>query len=56
MKGKKLEQSLEEVGETAAAEAQPLTDVEGSEEYKREIIKVITRRVVSQAAMRAQAA
>ncbi len=56
VKGKNIEQALKEVGEAAAAEAQPFTDLEGSEEYKREIIKVITRRVVSQAVIRAQAA
>ncbi len=56
VRGAKIEHALKEVGEAAAAEAKPITDLEGSEEHKREIIKVITRRVVSQAISRARAA
>lgn len=52
--GSKLESKLaDEAGRIAAAEAQPTTDVNGSVEYKREIVKVLTRQVLSQAMKRA---
>jgi CO/xanthine dehydrogenase FAD-binding subunit len=40
---------LEETGETAAGEAEPLSDIHASEEFRRHLIKVLTKRMVKQA-------
>ena len=45
---------LEEMARTAAKEACPISDIYGSAEYKREMVKVIAKQVVSQAIKRAQ--
>jgi CO/xanthine dehydrogenase FAD-binding subunit len=50
LKGKKIaDKLLEEAGETAAGEADPVSDIHASEEYRRHLIKVLTKRMVKQA-------
>ncbi len=56
LRGKPVEPSLrEKAGEAAMAEATPITDVRGSAEYRKEMVKVLTRRAVQQAIQRAMA-
>ncbi len=43
---------LQEMGETAAAEVDPMDDNRGSAEYKREMVKVLARRATKQALQR----
>ena len=45
---------LEEVGRVAARESSPITDVHGSEEYKRRIVRLMTKEMVNRALKRAQ--
>jgi carbon-monoxide dehydrogenase medium subunit len=47
---------LAEAGELAAAEANPPSDVHGSAEYRREMVKVFVKRVGQLALERAKAA
>jgi CO/xanthine dehydrogenase FAD-binding subunit len=50
LKGKKIaDKLLEEAGETAAREAEPISDIHASEEYRRHLIRVLTERMVRQA-------
>ena len=42
-------QSIEAAGEQAANEAEPISDLRGSAEYRREIVKVLTRRTLNKA-------
>ncbi len=50
LKGKKIEQSLiEEAGRVASEEAQPISDVHASEEYKRRMVKVLVKQTVNKA-------
>jgi CO/xanthine dehydrogenase FAD-binding subunit len=50
LKGKKIaDKLLEEAGEAAAGEAEPLSDIHASEEYRRHLIKVLTNRMVRRA-------
>jgi len=50
LRGKKLaDKLLEEAGEAAAGEAEPVSDIHASEEYRRHLIKVLTRRMVKRA-------
>lgn len=46
--------SMDKAAEAAAEEAQPRSDLEGTTEYKKEIIRVITKKALGQAVMRAQ--
>jgi carbon-monoxide dehydrogenase medium subunit len=56
LKGKSITQTLiEEAAGISAEEAQPVTDINGSEEFKREIIRVIVRRAVKEALSRVSA-
>ncbi len=53
--GKALdEELLEQAGQAAAEAAQPITDIRGSMEYRREIVAVLTRRALSEAVARAE--
>jgi carbon-monoxide dehydrogenase medium subunit len=48
--GKKLgDQLLAEAGEAAASEADPVSDIHASEEYRRHLVRVLTERMVGQA-------
>jgi carbon-monoxide dehydrogenase medium subunit len=44
---------IEEAARVSAEDAQPTTDINGSEEYKREIVDVLVRRAIKEAAARA---
>lgn len=46
--------ALEEAAEAAAEEAEPMSNLEGTKEYKKRIVKVIVKKALSQAVMRAQ--
>ncbi len=46
--------TLEAAGEGAASDARPITDVRGSDDYRRELLKVYTRRVARIAIDRAR--
>ena len=51
LRGKKVESALiEKAAQAASAEAQPITDVRASAGYRREMIKVFTRRAIEQIA------
>jgi len=53
--GEKVQDKLiDEVAVAAAREARPISDVYGSAEYKKEMIKMITRQVVTKAIERAR--
>lgn len=57
LKGKKIsDELLVEAGQIASEEASPTTDAEVSEEYKRELVKVLVRRVGKEALERAKKA
>jgi carbon-monoxide dehydrogenase medium subunit len=53
--GKKVGESLGQIGEAAAEEARPQGDVSGSAEYKREMVRIVTNLAVTEALKRAQA-
>ena len=44
---------IEEAARLSGEDAQPITDINGSEDYKREIIRVLVRRTIKEAATRA---
>jgi carbon-monoxide dehydrogenase medium subunit len=46
---------IEETARVSAEDAQPTTDINGSEEYKREIVDVLVRRTIKEAKARAAA-
>ena len=49
LRGKKIEPALiEEVAQVTSGEAQPITDVRASAEYRKEMVKVFTRRAIEQ--------
>jgi len=57
LKGKKInDELLAEAGQIAAEESSPTTDAEVSEEYKRELVKVLVQRVGKEALERAKKA
>ena len=43
-----------EAGAKAAAEAQPISDLRGSEQYRRDVVQVLTARALVQACERAE--
>lgn len=56
LKGKKPEEGIiEEAARVASEEARPITDIRGSAEYRKEMVKVFTRRATNQALMIAKA-
>jgi carbon-monoxide dehydrogenase medium subunit len=55
LRGKKITEALlKEAGEIAAGEAEPLSDIHASEEYRRELVKVLTKRVGAEALAKAK--
>ncbi len=56
LRGQKITDSLlAEAGQVAAAEADPVADISASEEYRRELVKVLVPRVSKEAIRRAKA-
>lgn len=54
LKGNKITAKLlKEVGEAAAEEADPISDIHASEEYRRELVKVLVKRVATEALAKA---
>jgi carbon-monoxide dehydrogenase medium subunit len=54
IEGEKMTEGLiEKAARLAAEEAQPISDVYGSADYKREMVKVATKRAVKEAFKRA---
>jgi carbon-monoxide dehydrogenase medium subunit len=52
LKGRKISQEIiERAAETAAQEAQPIDDHRASAEYRKEMVKVLTRRALEQTSM-----
>lgn len=57
LKGKKITEALlEQAGEVASTEAEPISDIYASEEYRRELIKVLVPRMTKEALARAKKA
>jgi carbon-monoxide dehydrogenase medium subunit len=57
LKGKKITDALlAEAGEKAAAEADPVSDIQASAEYRRELVKVLVPRMTREALARAKKA
>jgi carbon-monoxide dehydrogenase medium subunit len=57
LKGKKITDALlKEAGEVASAEAEPISDIQASEEYRRELVKVLVPRMTGEALARAKKA
>jgi carbon-monoxide dehydrogenase medium subunit len=57
LKGKKITDALlEKAGEAAAKEAEPISDIQASEEYRRELVKVLVPRMTREALARARKA
>jgi carbon-monoxide dehydrogenase medium subunit len=57
LKGKKITDALlKEAGEAASAEAEPISDIQASEEYRRELVKILVGRVAKEALARAKSA
>ena len=57
LKGKKItEVLLTQAGEIASTEAEPISDIYASEEYRRELVKVLVKRIGKEALARAKRA
>jgi len=57
LKGKKITEALlTEAGEVASTEAEPISDIYASEEYRRELVKVLVKRMSKEALARAKKA
>jgi carbon-monoxide dehydrogenase medium subunit len=57
LKGKKITDNLlREAGEIASTEAEPISDIYASEEYRRELLKVLVKRMGNEAFTRAKKA
>ncbi|MFZ5645988.1 MAG: hypothetical protein ACOY30_00005 [Bacillota bacterium] len=53
IKGRAVTEALlEEVGKCAAAESKPISDIRGSEEYRRDMVRVFTKRALRKAIRR----
>jgi carbon-monoxide dehydrogenase medium subunit len=56
LRGKKITDNLlKEAGEVASTEAQPISDIAASEEYRRELVRVLVPRMGKEALARAKA-
>jgi carbon-monoxide dehydrogenase medium subunit len=56
LRGKKITDNLlKKAGEVASTEAQPISDIAASEEYRRELVRVLVARVGNEALARAKA-
>ena len=56
LRGKKVTDNLlKEAGEVASTEAQPISDIAASEEYRRELVRVLVPRMAKEALTRAKA-
>ena len=57
LRGKKItDDLLKEAGEIASVEAEPLSDIHASEEYRRQLVKVLVKRMGKEALTRARQA
>jgi len=57
LRGKKItDKRLKEAGQEASHEAEPISDISASEEYRRELVKVLVARVGKEALARARQA
>jgi carbon-monoxide dehydrogenase medium subunit len=57
LRGKKITDSLlTEAGQRASDEAEPISDIYASEEYRRELVRVLVKRVANEALARAKQA
>jgi carbon-monoxide dehydrogenase medium subunit len=57
LKGKKITEALlAQAGEAAAKEAEPISDIQASEEYRRELVKVLVPRMTREALAKAKKA
>lgn len=57
LKGKKItDELLSEAGQIASTEAEPVSDIYASEEYRRELVKILVKRVGKEALARAMQA
>jgi carbon-monoxide dehydrogenase medium subunit len=57
LKGKKITEALlRQAGQAAATEAEPISDIQASEEYRRELVKVLVKRMGKEAIARAKKA
>jgi carbon-monoxide dehydrogenase medium subunit len=57
LRGKKISDALlTEAGQAASEEASPTTDIQASDEYRRELVKVLVKRVGNEALDRAKKA
>jgi carbon-monoxide dehydrogenase medium subunit len=55
LRGKKITDALlKEAGEIASTEAEPISDIQASEEYRRELVKVLVKRVGKEALAKAE--
>jgi carbon-monoxide dehydrogenase medium subunit len=57
LKGKRITDALlKEAGKAASTEAEPISDIQASEEYRRELVKILVGRVAKEALARAKSA
>jgi carbon-monoxide dehydrogenase medium subunit len=57
LKGKRITDALlKEAGKAASAESEPVSDIQASEEYRRELVKILVGRVAKEALARAKSA
>jgi len=56
LKGKKITDALlKKAGQAASEEAEPVSDISASEEYRRELVQTLVQRVTKEAMLRAKA-